>query len=162
MFMNTLWRIHDKETSWQRVKTTYFLGFKLQIHRDLLEDLAKVEEEIQRQMPENRELSRFIQTLSRIDGYNWRQIAETETLSTHSYGVAMDLILKSYPPKEIYWLWAKNKGLVWYDLPYEKRYSPPKAFIEAFEKFGFIWGGKWLFFDTIHFEYRPEILLLNN
>jgi hypothetical protein len=27
--------------------------------------------------------------------------------------------------------------------------------------YGFIWGGKWLFFDTMHFEYRPEILILS-
>jgi hypothetical protein len=23
-----------------------------------------------------------------------------------------------------------------------------------------VWGGKWLFFDTMHFEYRPEIFNL--
>jgi hypothetical protein len=37
---------------------------------------------------------------------------------------------------------------------------PPAAVIGAFEKQGFVWGGKWLFFDTMHFEYRPEILLM--
>jgi hypothetical protein len=24
-----------------------------------------------------------------------------------------------------------------------------------------VWGGKWMLFDTIHFEYRPEILILS-
>jgi hypothetical protein len=33
--------------------------------------------------------------------------------------------------------------------------------VRAFESHGFVWGGKWLFFDTIHFEYRPELLLLS-
>ena len=37
---------------------------------------------------------------------------------------------------------------------------PPLAFVKAFEREGFVWGGKWLFFDTMHFEYRPEILML--
>ena len=161
-FLNSLWRIYDRDTSWARVKTTFFLGFKLQIHRDLLEDLANVEEEIQRRMLVDIELYNFVQSLNRIDGYNWRQIAETETLSVHSYGIAIDLILGNASNKEIYWLWTKNKGLIWYDLPYDKRFSPPLSFIRTFEKYGFIWGGKWLFFDTIHFEYRPEILLLNN
>jgi len=160
-FLNSLWRIYDRETSWNRVKTTYFLGFKLQIHRDLLEDLANVEEEIQRRMLVDSELRRFVQSLQRVDGYNWRRIAETETLSVHSYGIALDLILGNSSNREIYWLWAKNKGLDWYDVPYEKRFSPPLTFIQTFEKHGFIWGGKWLFFDTIHFEYRPEILILN-
>jgi hypothetical protein len=30
--------------------------------------------------------------------------------------------------------------------------------IDAFEENGFAWGGKWYRFDTVHFEYRPEIL----
>jgi hypothetical protein len=33
--------------------------------------------------------------------------------------------------------------------------------IKAFESFGFIWGGKWFRFDTMHFEYRPEIPILS-
>jgi len=27
--------------------------------------------------------------------------------------------------------------------------------------FGFIWGGKWPNYDTMHFEYRPEIFILS-
>ena len=160
-FLNSMWRIWDKETSWARVKTTYFLGYKLQVHRDILEDLARVEEEIQRRMLVDIELAAFVRSFTRIDGYNWRQIADTETLSVHSYGIALDLILKSPRDKEVYWLWTKNKGLKFYDQPYESRFSPPSSFIDAFENHGFIWGGKWLFFDTIHFEYRPEIMILN-
>lgn len=160
-FLNSLWRIYDRDTSWARVKTTFFLGYKLQIHRDLLEDLANVEEEIQRRMLVDTELSDFVNSLSRIDGYNWRKIAETETLSVHSYGTALDLILNHSGREEVYWLWTQNKGVKFYDVPYEKRFSPPDAFIKAFEKYGFIWGGKWLLYDTIHFEYRPEILILN-
>ena len=38
---------------------------------------------------------------------------------------------------------------------------PPDSFIEAFERRGFVWGGKWFYYDTMHFEYRPEILALN-
>ncbi|MDR1839603.1 MAG: M15 family metallopeptidase, partial [Treponema sp.] len=37
----------------------------------------------------------------------------------------------------------------------------PQKVIKIFETYGFIWGGKWLFFDTMHFEYRPEILIFN-
>jgi len=32
--------------------------------------------------------------------------------------------------------------------------------VDIFERHGFIWGGKWYHFDTLHFEYRPEILAL--
>ena len=32
------------------------------------------------------------------------------------------------------------------------------AIIAIFESEGFIWGGRWWHYDTMHFEYRPEIL----
>jgi len=37
----------------------------------------------------------------------------------------------------------------------------PDEIVGIFEKYGFIWGGKWLFYDNMHFEYRPEILILS-
>ena len=30
--------------------------------------------------------------------------------------------------------------------------------VRIFEKHGFIWGGKWHHYDTMHFEYRPELV----
>jgi hypothetical protein len=33
--------------------------------------------------------------------------------------------------------------------------------VKAFEAYGFIWGGKRMFFDTMHFEYRPGILIFS-
>jgi hypothetical protein len=43
-------------------------------------------------------------------------------------------------------------------IPYENRI--PMEIVAIFEKHGFIWGGKWYHYDTMHFEYRPEILAL--
>ncbi len=37
----------------------------------------------------------------------------------------------------------------------------PWPIILIFEKYGFIWGGKWHHFDTMHFEYRPELFSKN-
>ncbi|MGC1959145.1 MAG: M15 family metallopeptidase, partial [Pseudolabrys sp.] len=34
----------------------------------------------------------------------------------------------------------------------------PIEIVRIFEKQGFIWGGYWYHFDTMHFEYRPELL----
>ena len=34
----------------------------------------------------------------------------------------------------------------------------PLEIVEAFEHEGFIWGGQWAHYDTMHFEYRPELL----
>jgi hypothetical protein len=33
--------------------------------------------------------------------------------------------------------------------------------IAIFEAHGFIWGGKWHHFDSVHFEYRPELTALD-
>ena len=34
----------------------------------------------------------------------------------------------------------------------------PDEIVAAFERHGFIWGGKWAHFDSFHFEYRPELI----
>lgn len=158
---NALWELHDRETSWHKVKTTYFLGLKTQIHRNLLEDLADVEEAIYDAARRSTEVRRFIDSLAQLEGYSWRRISGTASLSFHSYGTAIDLLPRSYGGKQAYWRWAMPHFEEWYAIPYEDRFSPPSEVIEAFEEHGFIWGGKWFYFDTIHFEYRPELLLLN-
>ena len=33
--------------------------------------------------------------------------------------------------------------------------------IDIFEDEGFIWGGKWMIWDNMHFEYHPELILFN-
>jgi hypothetical protein len=80
--------------------------------------------------------------------YNCRPIAETSRLSVHSYGAAIDVSTRFSD----YWLWEKNKQkhFVW-------KNRIPLEIVEAFEREGFIWGGKWYHFDTMHFEYRPEL-----
>jgi hypothetical protein len=60
-----------------------------------------------------------------------------------------------------YWQWAADGGITeWWTIPLEKRLRVPLPVIEAFEAEGFVWGGKWLLFDNIHFEYRPEVLIM--
>jgi hypothetical protein len=62
---------------------------------------------------------------------------------------------------ETYWRWTAEKGMDWHSIPREKRLEPPDAVAGIFEENGFLWGGKWPWYDTMHFEYRPEILLLS-
>jgi D-alanyl-D-alanine carboxypeptidase len=53
-----------------------------------------------------------------------------------------------------YWLWSKAApdGHV----PYKN--EVPIEIVQIFERHGFIWGGRWYHYDTMHFEYRPEII----
>ena len=158
---NAIWRVFDQASAWRQAKTAYFLGKKLLIHRDLLDELAAIEEELQYQSGKDFALRDYIQSLRQVEGYSWRPIAGTASLSYHSYGAAIDFLPTSNADKETYWRWAKERHSEWYILPYAQRQMPPDSFVSAFEKRGFVWGGKWFYFDTMHFEYRPEILALS-
>lgn len=88
--------------------------------------------------------------LQNIGGtYKWRKISQTNRLSAHSFGIAIDInVAKSH-----YWLWDLKQKTFRNNLQ-----DIPLEIIQAFEKEGFIWGGRWWHYDTMHFEYRPEIL----
>jgi hypothetical protein len=83
--------------------------------------------------------------------YNCRTILNTKRLSVHAFGAAIDVNDKFAD----YWEWAKGKDgkIVW-------KNRIPSAIGEIFERYGFIWGAKWYHFDSMHFEYRPEIIAL--
>jgi hypothetical protein len=92
--------------------------------------------------------------LTNVGGtFNWRNISGTNRLSSHSYGITID-INTTYSN---YWQWdcgCKNEGTT---LKY--RNQIPLAIVAVFEENGFIWGGRWLHYDTMHFEYRPEFFV---
>ena len=81
--------------------------------------------------------------------YDCRAIAGTNRRSMHAYGAAIDVNTRFSD----YWRWAKPSGGT---IPYRNRI--PYDIAHAFERHGFIWGAKWYHYDTMHFEYRPELL----
>jgi hypothetical protein len=83
--------------------------------------------------------------------YNCRVIAGTSRMSVHGFAAAIDINASHAD----YWRWAKP---VDGRIPWRNRV--PLAIVEAFERHGFIWGGKWYHYDTMHFEYRPELIAL--
>jgi len=66
------------------------------------------------------------------------------------FGIAIDIAAAH----SHYWLRAKPGagGHIAYknEIPWE--------IVRIFEANGFIWGGKWYHYDTMHFEYRPELI----
>jgi hypothetical protein len=159
-FFDTLWRINNRGEADQRVKTIRFLGKSVNVHYLIMENLSLVEEQIFAAAKKDPQVQAWINGINTLEGWTWRDIAQTQSRSFHAYGLAVDLLPKSLGGKETYWLWASQKKPEWWNISYNERYHPPAAVIKAFETYGFIWGGKWLFFDTMHFEYRPEILIL--
>lgn len=84
--------------------------------------------------------------------FYWRTVRGAKRQSAHSYGIAFDIGVDHSD----YWLW-KNKGAKeTTKIKYANRI--PRQIVEIFRKHGFIWGGAWYHYDTMHFEYRPEIL----
>ena len=81
---------------------------------------------------------------------NCRVIEGTKRLSAHGSATAIDIAQQHAN----YWRWAKpdSKGR----YPYQNQI--PAEIVAIFEKHGFIWGGRWYHYDTMHFEYRPELL----
>jgi len=130
-----------------------FLGFRVTVHRDIVEALARVEAEIMEWYGANA----FIATLGSVAGYSWREIAGTQRMSFHSWGLAVDMLPRNHGREIIHWQWEQRRNPDWMLIPPENRWSPPIQVVEAFERQGFIWGGKWAFFDNMHFEFRPEL-----
>jgi peptidoglycan L-alanyl-D-glutamate endopeptidase CwlK len=122
------------------------VGKKLRFNRQngAAEALTAVSLALDERLPKN-----AIRYISEPAGtFNWRHIAGTDRLSAHSFGVALDINVELGD----YWRWETNGHYIIY------KNRIPDTIVEVFEEHGFIWGGKWYHFDTLHFEYRPELL----
>lgn len=111
-----------------------------------LESLKKVSEELDK----HPEWKKYITNIGGT--FNWRNISGTTRLSAHSFGITIDINTSH----SNYWQWdcgCKNENV---KLNYKNKI--PMEIVEIFEKNGFIWGGRWYHYDTMHFEYRPEML----
>lgn len=158
-FYDSVFNTHTRQSTEALLQSTSFLGHSLRIHRDLVPRLQWVETHLLKRAKKSQEIRRFIAELERVDGYNWRQIADSKNLSVHSFGLALDLLPRRWQHKRIYWLWEREAGNAdWMLVPFRERWMPPKAVIELFEKAGFIWGGKWVIWDNMHFEYAPYLI----
>lgn len=127
--------------SGQRLKATRINGVAAK--------LQAVSDELDR-LPD--EITRFL--VPSAGTYNCRPVAGTDRPSAHGLGIAIDIGLAHAD----YWRWSRPGA----DGRYAYRNRIPWEIVEAFEKHGFIWGGKWYHYDTMHFEYRPEIIAAGN
>ncbi len=144
-----------------RLVSLDFLGLMVSVHRLAAPALSAVAAELGRLRETDPQVRTFLSGLKSLAGYNWRPIDGTRSRSYHSYGIAVDLVPRSYAGRQVYWRWSMEHDPDWYATPYARRWMVPEAVVRAFEARGFVWGGKWLFFDTMHFEYRPELLLFS-
>ncbi len=156
--------IYDGESYNQIVpflEEVLFMGHWVKIHRRLVAPLRRIERTLKDMSKDSPEISLFFDSLSSVSGFYWRDMASSQSKSFHSYGAAIDLLPESYMNKYSYWLWVKDLDPNWYTTPYSKRWLISDKIVKVFEENGFIWGGKWRYYDNMHFEYRPDLLSLS-
>lgn len=159
-FFDAIYDSNSREKLESHIISISFLGFKVNVHQRMKNPLQKVEEKINELAKTDSEISDFLKSLGKNEGYFWRVIANTNRKSFHSLGIAIDIQPKCYGRKEVYWSWAKDKSPDnWMLTPLKDRWMPPQKIINLFEDEGFIWGGKWAIWDNMHFEYHPELIL---
>ena len=160
-FMDALWQAHSRAEVYNNIRTINFLGKTARVHNLIFDKLTLVEARILAAAKTDPQVQAWINDISIAESWVWRNIADSQNRSYHSYGIAIDLLPKSLRNRQVYWLWTSQHRKEWWNVPYSERYHHPAVVISAFEAYGFIWGGKWLRFDTMHFEYRPEVLILS-
>ncbi|MCR5454049.1 MAG: M15 family metallopeptidase [Bacteroidales bacterium] len=89
---------------------------------------------------------------AKSSSFYWRKVRGANRQSAHSYGIAIDINVAN----STYWLWQYKGKQETDTIGYSNKI--PLEIVEVFEKHGFIWGGRWYHYDTMHFEYRPEFL----
>jgi hypothetical protein len=159
-FFDTLWQARNRTEAFAHQQWIGFLGRQVHIHRIIAAPLGRVDARIRELAETDPEIPLWLNSLDSITGWNWRNIAGSASRSFHSYGAAVDLLMKTEAGRETYWQWTAAKGIDWRTVPSDKKQNPPVTVIRAFEDQGFIWGGRWSRYDTMHFEYHPELLIL--
>ena len=142
----------------QHLARIKFLGHKVTVNEFIVEPLTRVEKRILEERKTSTVIDTFLKGIDHMDGYNWREIRDVERKSLHGTAIAIDF-LPIKMNKYMYWRWTKDiLGDKWMLASLKSRWMPPYEIINIFEEEGFIWGGKWLIWDNMHFEYRPELI----
>lgn len=130
----------------QRLGRVRFFGLRYPFHERAAEALHRVVARLEPQVEQNPKLLPFLKNIGGT--WLWRTIKRSTHLSGHAFGIAIDLNAE----RSNYWRWTyRGQPMIW-------KNRVPQEIVDAFEAEGFIWGGRWKHFDTMHFEYRPELL----
>ena len=122
-----------------------FVGQSVKFHERASAALARVSARLDMLIAADPSLAKYV-TGALGATYEWRVILNTNRMSVHSFGAAIDIRVEY----SRYWGWD-GKDFEWAN-------EIPQAVVDAFEAEKFVWGGRWYHYDTMHFEYRPELL----
>ena len=157
-FFDAIYSSQSRSTIERHIVTTTFLGKPTRVHEKIFPKLKNVEKKILEAEKTSPKVKTFVRELKSAAAYHWREIDGTSRKSFHSLGIAIDVLPVAYHGGEVYWSWARDKNPSgWMTTPLKRRWMPPEEVIRAFESEGFIWGGYWVIWDNMHFEYHPEL-----
>ncbi len=140
----------NKEEVQQNLVKIDFLGQELYITK--INNVDKKLSAIAEELKEHPEWSKYLENCGGT--FNWRKIAGTNRMSMHSFGMTIDINVKYAD----YWRWNVSDKTENSKRKIHYKNKIPLELVKIFERHGFIWGGKWYHYDTMHFEYRPELL----
>ncbi|MGL4982914.1 MAG: M15 family metallopeptidase [Treponemataceae bacterium] len=160
--LGAIFNAPDRRSTETLIVKSSFLGKRVNIHREIKNALQRVHIKINEEAQINPVVSAFIASVTEVGGYNWRVISGTKRRSNHSYGLAIDLVFKGFDRTPSFWDWERKRNANWITIAQSKLWQPPEKVIQFFKEEGFIWGGAWNLYDTMHFEYRPELIHLAN
>ena len=96
--------------------------------------LLAVAAELERLRAADPQVRDFLAGLKGLGGYNWRPIDGTRSRSYcycstvgTTYGIAVDLVPKSYGGRHVYWRWSMEQTPDWYAIPHARRWMVPEA-----------------------------------
>ena len=159
---NLIYEVETRTSTEANIKSHLFLGKRTNVHQFIHQKLNLVQRDIYEIAKTDSEVQTFLDKLDSADSYAWRVISDSGNRSFHSMGLAIDVLPKGWGQKNLYWAWRRDiDPKNWMMLDLDRRWMPPAKVIEIFERHGFIWGGKWIIWDNMHFEYRPEVILFN-
>lgn len=159
---NLIYDVETRSSTESHIKSHKFLGKYTNVHEFIHDKLDLVQADIYAEAKTDSEVQSFLDKLDSADSYAWRAISDSGNRSVHSMGLALDVLPKGWGQKNLYWAWRRDiDPQNWMMLDLDRRWMPPLKVIEIFEKHGFVWGGKWIIWDNMHFEYRPEVILYN-
>jgi len=155
-----LYSITTKKSAKKQLTEVKLSGHYITVHKIIADKVKSIDSKIILLAKKDKEVSSFLKSIGRVEAFNWRKIAGTDRMSNHSYGIAIDILPKKSRKQTLYWLWESNKNDKWMLLPQSSLWTPPDQVVKIFLEEGFAWGGHWDRYDTMHFEYRPELIVL--
>lgn len=164
-FIRELYGGYTHEEIVSNITNVTFLGKQVEVNALIASYLQLVESDIYELAKKNKTIQEFIDNIRWIGGFSYRTVAGSTMLSMHSYGLAIDILPDEEVEKNraIYWQWTRDNMKIkrYFEVPLTRRWLIPEPIVNIFKSHGFTYGGHWVSYDNMHFEFTPALLALS-